>query len=79
MLMGREKPQHLPHMGSVLSGRDGTWQGREQMAAQTVGLFLHFVLKLQSLIAGMNLQGGKGNTRAGKALPVCPETALSSH
>lgn len=49
------------------------------MAAQTMGLFLQFVLKLQSLIAVMNLQGEEGNTTACKALPVCPETPLSSH
>lgn len=49
------------------------------MAAHAVGLFLHFVLKLQSLIAVMNLQGEKGNTTVSKALPVCPETPLSSH
>lgn len=70
MLTGRgEHPAHTHGAGSQ---RDGIRKGREQMAAQTMGLFLHFVLKLQSLIAAMNLQGEKGNTTACKAPASLP-------
>lgn len=47
-----EKPQHMPHTGLVPRGSKlGSRKGWEQMAAQTVGIYLQFVLKLQSLIA----------------------------